>query len=110
MTDHQYNKWAADFCGVELCDDFDGDILIVGGQGNWNALGDMNQAMQLAEAMYADGFYYFIRPDRVAFHQADPTRLERSSKAAFSGIANLPRAIVEAAYKATEKNDEPEGT
>lgn len=112
MTDHELDKLVADIAGVEV-EEGGGAWWIRGSRTcrdkysvRWYPTGKhgMTQAMQVAEAMWDDGFYYFIRPDRVTFHQTDAANM-RSSKVAYSGVANLPRAICEAAVKVTENEN-----
>ena len=112
LNDHEKNKLAADIAGVEVIEHVTGEIVIwyiVGGNWTeWNPLSDMYQAMQLVEAVITDPRISFELKVYKTKYGNHVRATFWSGKSVQLGTGHIPaRAIVEAAHKAMEKNDEP---
>lgn len=116
LNDHALNEWAAKLVygkGYHI-HQHTGEVWIY--KTLWNPLGDMNQAMQVVEALTKDvqSFQVTRYTDPPHYSVAAVYGETRYSQTCCH-LDEVPRAIVEAAYKAKEKNDgrmlgTPQGT
>lgn len=108
MTNHSLNKLCADICGIEVRKWMgDGGWGVVGQtylEGLWNPVGNMNQAMQVVEALRGAGYRWDVK----LYPKRPPFVCVQKDGELYLGESNdttCARAICEAAKKVRENDD-----